>query len=315
MMMTNPWSLRAVRTTARAPATPYGAAQGTAAFAVRGLSGSTYAPLPRAPYGLTPARHLSTVTKFEIVKPGQAPLTASAAARGTVGDQLHELSRCGNIRSASVASMLKVVDGGGTPAPLATGPRTDPLGILARRATQGDEEAMRQLLRSIAGPLLAAVKAIAGRRTPDLEDIAQETLVAFVQALPAFRGECSVMHYASRIAVRTAMAARRRRAARDHRTDALDNSEPEEQLAASPGDEAWATRRRQLLRGLLDELPEVQADTLALRVALGYSMQEVADATSAPVNTVRSRLRLAKEALRRRIESDPTLLDLLRGEP
>jgi RNA polymerase sigma factor (sigma-70 family) len=174
---------------------------------------------------------------------------------------------------------------------------------------------MRQLLRSVAGPLLAAVKAIAGRRTPDLEDIAQETLVAFVHALPAFRGECSVMHYASRIAVRTAMAARRRRVARDHRIDSLDdNSEPEEQTAASPGDEAWAARRRELLRSLLDELPEVQADTLALRVALGYSMQEVADATSAPVNTVRSRLRLAKEALRRRIEEDPSLSDLLRGE-
>jgi RNA polymerase sigma-70 factor (ECF subfamily) len=43
-------------------------------------------------------------------------------------------------------------------------------------------------------------------------------------------------------------------------------------------------------------------------------MQEVADATGAPVNTVRSRLRLAKEALRRRIEEDPALIEVLGEE-
>jgi RNA polymerase sigma-70 factor (ECF subfamily) len=139
-------------------------------------------------------------------------------------------------------------------------------------------------------------------------------MVAFVQALPAFRGECSVMHYASRIAVRTAMAARRRRLARETRADALEDAPTSERYAASPGEEAWVARRRDLLRTLLDELPSVQADTFALRIALGYSMQEVADATGAPINTVRSRVRLAKEALRRRIEEDPTLAELLGGE-
>jgi RNA polymerase sigma-70 factor (ECF subfamily) len=68
------------------------------------------------------------------------------------------------------------------------------------------------------------------------------------------------------------------------------------------------------LRTLLEELPEIQAETFALRVALGYSMQEVAAATGAPVNTVRSRLRLAREALRRRIEQDPSLSEVLGGE-
>jgi len=274
------------------------------------VSETRFTPRPN----LTVMRHLSVTERNKASIRAELPGPRTGAVVQHVGEQLHPTAGCGSIHSTKLSSMLKVVDGGGVPAPQSAGPRLDPLGILARRATEGDEAAMRQLLRSVAGPLLAAVKAIAGRRTPDLEDIAQETLVAFVQALPAFRGECSVMHYASRIAVRTAMAARRRRAARDHRLDALEDAEPEEQLAVSPGEEAWAAKRRELLRALLDELPEVQADTLALRVALGYSMQEVADATSAPVNTVRSRLRLAKEALRRRIEQDPALSDLLRGE-
>jgi RNA polymerase sigma-70 factor (ECF subfamily) len=40
---------------------------------------------------------------------------------------------------------------------------------------------------------------------------------------------------------------------------------------------------------------------------LGWSLEEVASATGVPVNTVRSRVRLAKEALRRRIEALPHL--------
>ncbi len=175
-------------------------------------------------------------------------------------------------------------------------PRQDPFADLAARAMHGDETAMRELLRSIATSLLAAVRAVVGRNAIDVEDIAQEAMVSFVQALPAFRGECTVNHYMSRIAVRSAVAARKRRAARDNRAD------------------AWAARRRAALRNLLEELPEIQAETFALRIVLGYSMQEVADATGAPVNTVRSRLRLAKEALRRRIEQDASLVEVLGGD-
>jgi DNA-directed RNA polymerase specialized sigma24 family protein len=46
---------------------------------------------------------------------------------------------------------------------------------------------------------------------------------------------------------------------------------------------------------------------------LGFSVEEVADACAAPVNTVRSRLRLAKEALRDRILADATLKETLEG--
>jgi RNA polymerase sigma-70 factor (ECF subfamily) len=65
------------------------------------------------------------------------------------------------------------------------------------------------------------------------------------------------------------------------------------------------------IRELLSTLPENQAETLALRVVLGMSLGEVASATGVPLNTVRSRIRLAREALMERIEANPTLLELL----
>ena len=42
-----------------------------------------------------------------------------------------------------------------------------------------------------------------------------------------------------------------------------------------------------------------------LRNALGYSLQEIALISTTPVPVVRNRLRLAKEALRARIEANP----------
>jgi RNA polymerase sigma-70 factor (ECF subfamily) len=84
-------------------------------------------------------------------------------------------------------------------------------------------------------------------------------------------------------------------------------------LAAIEGSapEAGAAQRQAVLRRLLDDLAEEQAEALALRVVLGWSLDEISAATGAPLNTVRSRLRLAKEALRRRIADTPGLADEL----
>jgi RNA polymerase sigma-70 factor (ECF subfamily) len=54
---------------------------------------------------------------------------------------------------------------------------------------------------------------------------------------------------------------------------------------------------------------------MVMRLALGYSVEEIATITCAPINTVRSRLRLAKDALRSRIEADPKWAELWGNEP
>jgi RNA polymerase sigma-70 factor (ECF subfamily) len=70
-----------------------------------------------------------------------------------------------------------------------------------------------------------------------------------------------------------------------------------------------------VLRSLFEELPDAQSEALVMHVALDLKVWEVAAATGAPVNTVRSRLRLAKAALRLRIESEPALRDALEVLP
>jgi RNA polymerase sigma factor (sigma-70 family) len=180
---------------------------------------------------------------------------------------------------------------------------------LALTAGAGDARAMARLLELVAPRINRVVRVVLGAGHPETEDVTQLALIGFTQALTTFRGDCQPTHYASRIAVRTAVHARRRFRAMRARFD--DASEVEAINPTTPYDDAAAEHRKGLLRDLLAEIPDEQAEALALKVALGWSLEEIAAASDAPVNTIRSRLRLAKEALRRKIEADPQARDEL----
>jgi RNA polymerase sigma-70 factor (ECF subfamily) len=184
---------------------------------------------------------------------------------------------------------------------------------LVDRAISGDPAAVGQLLKQLAPGMIRAARSLMGSTHADLDDVVQQSLIGLVQSLPSFRGECSPAHFASRIVTRTALAARRRTAIRGDRQD--DSIEPDA-FAVDPSQAVAleAERRRHAVRALMEKLPEEQAETLALRVVLGFSLEEVAEATGVPLNTVRSRVRLAKTALKKRIEADPRLLAALEVE-
>jgi RNA polymerase sigma factor (sigma-70 family) len=189
----------------------------------------------------------------------------------------------------------------------------DPLADLLVDANAGDRDKLGRILAATAPAVLAVVRVILGSDNPDVPDVAQESLLAVKDALRTFRGEASLTQYARQIAVRTALAARRGRGARDRLLERY-RRESEVAPADRQDDPVMRARRTAAFRGLLDDLPEEQAETFALRVVLDYSLDQVAAATGAPVNTVRSRVRLAREKLKQRIERDPALLDMLRGE-
>jgi RNA polymerase sigma-70 factor (ECF subfamily) len=185
---------------------------------------------------------------------------------------------------------------------------------LARRASSGDSGALHLLLKLLRPAISRVVVGVLGSGHNELDDTIQQSLIALAHALPGFRGECHPAGFGCRIAFRTACRARRRfKQDRVQRADFERRSVPPEP-AETPGDIADAERRRRLLRDLLAELPEEQAETLALRVVMGWSLEAVAQATGAPLNTVRSRVRLAKEALRERLASEPDLSEQVRAD-
>jgi RNA polymerase sigma factor (sigma-70 family) len=189
----------------------------------------------------------------------------------------------------------------------------DELAGLARAAAAGDPDAASTLVMHLGGSMFAIVRRVLGRRHADVDDAAQDAVVALLGALPKFRNECGVTHFAHRIALLTALAALRRARVRQRFTDGRGDGEldAEADEVASPWATTVSTRRRVLVRQLLDELPDVIAEALALHFILGYTVDEIAEAAAISPNTVWSRLRLGKQALRRKLEGDARLAELL----
>jgi RNA polymerase sigma factor (sigma-70 family) len=196
------------------------------------------------------------------------------------------------------------------------GPR-DELSSLAAAFVEGDVEAGRTLLIAVGGTVLGAVRMVLGAGHTDVEDVAQDALIGLLEGLRRFRGECTVLHFAGRVAVLTAMAARRRQRTRDRWVvvEQADDARVPAGADSSPLAHLEATRRREAIRRLLDELPEPAAEAVALHFMLGYTVKEVAAAACVPVNTVWSRLRIGKERIRKRLEDDPTAFEQLATAP
>jgi RNA polymerase sigma factor (sigma-70 family) len=192
--------------------------------------------------------------------------------------------------------------------------RHDELADLAAAAALGKPGAVRTFLVMVLPHAFKVVRRVLGTRHPDVEDTVQESASNILQALPRYRGDASVLHFVCRVAVLTAMNVRRRQSA--HKRAFLRDDEASldtvPSLRGAPDAELVARESAEAVRELLDTLPLEQAEVLALHCVLGYTIPEIAATSSVPAETVRSRLRLSKQALRDRALHDPRLLDLVK---
>lgn len=194
--------------------------------------------------------------------------------------------------------------------------RADELLPLARAAADGDAAGIRTLVMEVGPSMLRTVRKVLGPNHAEVEDVTQDAVIAFIDELPGFRAECSVRHFANRIALLTALTASRRlhvRARHDDREAAIDACVDDR--SQSPLATAISSRRRQLLLDLLHRLPEPTAEALALHFIFGHTVEEIAALAGVPQNTVWSRLRLGKRALRRALANDVRLGELCGRNP
>ncbi len=191
--------------------------------------------------------------------------------------------------------------------------RNDPLETLAQRALRRDRAAELTLLTTVGPAMLAVARRVLGAHHPEVDDVCQEAAVGLLSALPGFRGECGLMHFACRVALLSALAARRRGARALAGAEVGEDPDDFGDGAPSPAELLDAARRRKALRELLDELPLPQAEVLGLHVALGYTVEETGAMTGATINTVRSRLRRALGALREEVVASGRLREVMEG--
>jgi RNA polymerase sigma-70 factor (ECF subfamily) len=138
-----------------------------------------------------------------------------------------------------------------------------------------------------------------------------------VDGLERFRGESSVLHFACRVAVLVAMKVRRSEATQKRRRAEVEVDAEREPFAEGldPEQAALQSSLAPIVRELFGTLSAPHAEALALHVVLGYTVGEIAVLAEVPDETVRSRLRLAKQALRKRVMSHPLLREVMGSEP
>jgi RNA polymerase sigma factor (sigma-70 family) len=198
----------------------------------------------------------------------------------------------------------------------AADPAADPLAELARGAAAGDHAAANALLLALTPAMLRVARQILGPHHPELADVTQEAACGLLLALPRFRGECTLVHFACRVAVLVSMNVRRRDASQMRKAESLSELQevfPSNTVPPTPEDRLLGERAAEAIRQLLGSLPEAQAEVLSLHHVVGLTLPEIASVTAAPLETVRSRLRLGRHAVRQRVLGDSKLLEVVGG--
>jgi RNA polymerase sigma-70 factor (ECF subfamily) len=167
-------------------------------------------------------------------------------------------------------------------------PIADPYLALVDAARNGGRPDAEALLRALLPRVRNLVRYLM-RGDEDVDDAAQESLIAILRGLAGYRGEGKFTSWADRIVARTTFALIGKRAPR---TQELDDA-PHAAITRTDAD-AYLERRR--LAQLLDALPDAQRRAVVLHFVL--SVPELASELDCPEETARSRLRLGLSRLR-----------------
>jgi RNA polymerase sigma-70 factor (ECF subfamily) len=168
---------------------------------------------------------------------------------------------------------------------------------------RGDTDALRDVYRRQHEVVRAFARRLLGSDA-DAEEIVQDVFVELPRAVQRFRGDCTLATFVMSLAVNHARhfmrAAGRRRAAHSRMAEQLDHD------AAAPATDDVAEREelaRCLLRAM-SRLPDEQRLAFVLCEVEERSSSEAARILGVPASTLRSRLGVAKDALRRLLSEE-----------
>ena len=173
---------------------------------------------------------------------------------------------------------------------------------LISRAQKGDKEAYRDIVEAYKDRLFGMVLTLVPAR-PQAEDLVQEIFVKVYFALPKFTGDSAFYTWMFRIATNHCLDHLRRRKPPEFSLDApIDESETMRRVDQIPAPESELPDRSfetpSETGSILASLSEEQRAILTLRELEGHSYEELAVLLNCNINTIKSRLNRAREALK-----------------
>jgi RNA polymerase sigma-70 factor, ECF subfamily len=149
-------------------------------------------------------------------------------------------------------------------------------------------------------PRLIRLAGLICRDAIDSEDAVQAGLERAWRRRESLHDPGSLAAWLDRIVVREAIRLGRDNRSLRQRIGRLVGGDDDIELPVgrTEADPGSSVTSRAALRHAFEALPAAQRAVVALHLYLGYSIAETADIVGAPLETVRSRLRLAREQLR-----------------
>ena len=182
--------------------------------------------------------------------------------------------------------------------------------MLVERTVAGDQKAYELLVIKYQ----RRIQRLIGRMVRDVdlvEDIAQETFIRAYRALAQFRGDAKFYTWLYRIAVNTAkkslMELKRDPTVSENSFKSADDDETsplENELTSSETPEAILASKEiaVMVNAAMEALPEELRQAITLREIDGLSYEEIAEAMSCPIGTVRSRIFRARETISEKVK-------------
>jgi RNA polymerase sigma-70 factor (ECF subfamily) len=174
----------------------------------------------------------------------------------------------------------------------------------------GDEAAASAFHDRLRPRVEATVRRLLGAYDSSTEDLAQLAMIALIEGIDRYRGECSLDAWASAVAARVVYKQIRRRKLERRVFSAPADAEP-----PSPFDPVRALVARDLVRrarALLGGVSEDKAWTFLLHDVCGFDLREIATITGVTPAAAQKRLVRGRREIHERVAADPELAAALR---
>jgi RNA polymerase sigma-70 factor (ECF subfamily) len=167
---------------------------------------------------------------------------------------------------------------------------------LITKAGRGDRDSFREIYQRASGYVYTLAYRVTNTKH-DAEEVTQDVFLKIHHSLNSFKFESSFKTWLYRIAVNTALnhAKKRSRVTTREVEEVFENPATVTQPDAAKGLEAGETEHQ--LKILLDQLNPDQRACIVLREIEGVDYQGIANSLGININTVRSRLKRARETL------------------
>jgi RNA polymerase sigma-70 factor (ECF subfamily) len=167
---------------------------------------------------------------------------------------------------------------------------------ILERASQGDLTAFQQVYKALSG-FVYNVALKVSRNSADAEEITQDVFMKIYRNLKNFRFRSAFKTWVYRITVNTAINHYRKSRREEKGRVDYESVIGTRSCGSSTAEDIIQSDNQARLNALLDTLSPNYKVCLILREIQGLSYQEIAATLKIPINTVRSRLKRARQEL------------------